>query len=146
MTTTLLAIDPGNSSGWALFSGGVLTHAGTCRTPPLQAISATHIIAERPTIYPTDVAKPAGIITLAIGLGRWLEANRHVPPERVTLVEPRSWKGSVKKTIHHERCARALTAAERAAVVWDVLGLDARDAVCLGLFGLGRVAIGGLGG
>jgi len=52
---------------------------------------------------------------------------------------PAEWKRHVKKELHHRRIGEALTASEREAVVWGSLGHDARDAVGIGLFALGRI-------
>lgn len=55
---------------------------------------------------------------------------------------PTAWKGNTAKGVHQERCRKVLSPEER--LIWDTLGHDARDAVAIGLFHLGRVERGGL--
>ncbi len=52
---------------------------------------------------------------------------------------PAEWKRHVKKELHHRRIGEALTASERELIAWGRLGHDARDAVGIGLFALGRI-------
>ena len=50
---------------------------------------------------------------------------------------PSEWKRQVHKELHHRRIRAALSTPEQG--VWDALGHDARDAVGIGLFALGRI-------
>lgn len=50
---------------------------------------------------------------------------------------PAEWKSQVAKDLHHRRIREALMESETA--LWDGQGHDARDAVGIGLFALGRV-------
>lgn len=50
---------------------------------------------------------------------------------------PSEWKRQVAKDLHHQRLKDALDDGE--AEIWAALGHDARDAVGIGLFAMGRV-------
>lgn len=50
---------------------------------------------------------------------------------------PSEWKKQVEKGLHHRRIRESLTDDE--ASVWDGQGHDARDAIGIGLFALGRI-------
>ena len=52
---------------------------------------------------------------------------------------PAEWKRHVKKDLHHRRIGEALTPEEREDIGWSSLGHDAKDAVGIGLFALGRI-------
>ena len=54
---------------------------------------------------------------------------------------PSEWKRSVGKSLHHERLKEALGWEDYELDVWSGLGHDARDAVGIGLFALGRTDV-----
>lgn len=167
--TTTLAIDPGKSMGWALFSGAALVRCGAfdgdydagMRTfgessglPP--GFSYTdRIVCERPQYYPpTRGAKrvdPNDLITLALRAGAVVGSVRRLYPcVEVRWVLPATWKGSVPKPIHQRRIWEALTPAEQASARPAPAGpvaarrespgwTDTLDAIGLGLYDLGRL-------
>ncbi len=143
----LLAIDPGISTGWALFSQGILHRVGTgqlwdCGYPNM-------CIMEKPQIYPHAKGRPNDLITLAIQVGEYkqLVESRGA---RVELVLPHTWKGNVPKEIHHARILGKLSEAEKALVPRvktsqkNPHGYDNNilDAVALGMYRLGRLVPG----
>ncbi len=152
----VVAIDPGNCTGVAVFVDGVLvfayasTPAGSLILPPgdiLQRASEAHGIVELPRIYPSKgrnrgTKNPQSIVRLAVTLGRW-EERLNALGIAFDEVHPRDWKGTVNKDAMCRRIERRLTAAERA--VLDALELpDSKrhnvvDAIGLGLHRLGRL-------
>ena len=139
----LLAIDPGVSTGWALFNGTVLTACGLGH-PRHRALDVTQVIIEHPRIYPGGRTRdPNAIVKLAVNAGEWGGRYAHVGPVR--YVEPRVWmRGNPPKGINHNRIRAELRADER-----DVLAAVLRalpeskhehvlDAAGIGLFHLGR--------
>lgn len=108
----ILAIDPGIDTGWALINEeGLLYLAGL--GPPGWWGTATFCVIEKPQVYRGRASKgdPNDLITLAITVGRYVEqASGRVP---VHLVLPTTWKGQIKKEIHHPRILGALSQAER---------------------------------
>lgn len=148
----LITIDPGNTTGWAAFSDGVLVHAGVdkkadlfggqgtllgCRSP-----APTTILIELPRWYPRDQVDTNDLIDLAVLVG---EAKRFYEVQgcRVELVSPRTWKGTVPKKIHNQRVLGCLTPEEVAVMPRRPRAKDHDnnmvDAVGMGLWKLGRL-------
>ncbi len=140
-----LAVDPGLSTGWALVdANGTLTKCGRGEVFP----KCDRGIIELPQIYRASMspAPPAGLIVLAVRVGQYKE-RLEVTGATVELVQPASWKGQVKKNIHHPRILAALKAADLQAMrdglrgltdkqaedVWDAIGL-AKWAFAMGKF------------
>lgn len=98
---TLLAIDPGEHSGWALMAnfdnGWVLQGASVVRpsdpwTCPLPRVDVA--VIEFPKMYPQGHPRPNDLLKLAATAGRWIE--RLTPKcKHLELVYPRDWKGTV---------------------------------------------------
>lgn len=138
----LLAIDPGNDLGWALFDGGTLERAGL-RNPPVDA--AHQAIIERPQVYRSSKSKgdPNDLITLAIGVGQMKERLESCGAT-VELVLPATWKGQIPKDIHHRRILGLLAPTEKTRLDACLSGVAAGirhnvlDAVGLGLWFLRR--------
>lgn len=152
----LLAIDPGTDTGWALFSDAndrdgrhrlVACGLGDPRlSDKHRAADITRVVIERPMIYPRGQTKnPNDVVALAVNAGEWGGLYRQWAA--VEYVLPFQWKGSVPKSIHHERVLAKLSDAER--VVVDQTLTRGRsiargkrhnvlDAIGLGLFGVGR--------
>jgi len=98
MSVYILGLDPGADQGWALLRDGELISCGLGE--PLA--SGCLCIVERPTIYKYGKAKPEDIITLAIRAG--MAAGRAQSRGcTVEWVEPRTWKGTISKDMHHRR-------------------------------------------
>jgi hypothetical protein len=100
--TTLLAIDPGAKTGWALYQkfteGWTLTGCGV--TDPSGGIPIQPrdiVVIEEPQIYPNSPARPADILKLQRIVGRYEE--RFSGAKYVHFVHPHAWKGSVPKEI-----------------------------------------------
>ena len=151
MPSTVLAIDPGIDAGWALFVEGRLTDCGMGNLPePSTLPPVCLVIAERPHIH-RGTRNPDDIVTLAIDLGMRLRPYRDAG-KIVDTYLPVQWKGNVPKEIHHPRVMRALTVqelatvarvfeAKRTARAWLVppgKQHNVKDAIGLGLFGVGR--------
>lgn len=139
----LLSIDPGAFAGWALFDGTLLIQCGLVTPgnwayfvdePPWS--SPVNVLIEEPTLYPHSKANPASVMALQLKVGE-LKGRFEAVGCKVELVEPRTWKHSVPKHIHHARAAKVLNDAERALVANK--RHDVWDAVCLGLWKLKRM-------
>jgi hypothetical protein len=99
----ILGIDPGLNTGWAFLAVGELyvCSAGLGDPRNLRHV-ADHVVIEKPVIYPHAKENPNSLLTLAIQVGRYQEhfATRGIP---VTLVEARTWKGQVPKSVTEKR-------------------------------------------
>lgn len=120
------AIDPGKVSGWAVFVDGALHECGTLRTDSgswtlphdlwwCSQWNGRVAVVEKPVVYPHHrggTRNPASIVDLAVLVGRFYEML-HRCGYVVSLVEPRSWKGTAPKDIHARRIVKKLSAEER---------------------------------
>ncbi len=104
---TVLAIDPGEHAGWAIYEQGRLAGCGLIRNmayPYPVVPPGTHVIVERPQVYPRSVSKadPNDMIELAIKAGEFQGYYRLygclIPALRI---HPRMWKGQVPKDVHN---------------------------------------------
>lgn len=119
--TSLLAIDPGARTGWALF----IELAGVFRLSACGVASPTEpptwpgmkkidqVVIENPVIYPNQKARPKDILTLARIVGRYQERFDASPIE---LVEPREWKGSIDGDVMIHRIEGAFDAGDKRIV------------------------------
>jgi len=93
---TLLAIDPGNDQGWAVYSAGVLCACGLGDVP-VDYSRPRALVVEIPDRVNAGVPL-ASIITLALSAGRQLERyGSRVPEEMVFTPFPCQWKGNADK-------------------------------------------------
>lgn len=133
----LLAVDPGNVTGWALFRNGLLEASGSCGPSGWGNLTAPGFaLIEMPTIYPHSKADPNRIMKLQMKVGE-LKARFEISGSKVELVEPRTWKGRVPKEVMKGRTIRKLSAQEYARIPTGA-PLDTWDAVALGLWRIGR--------
>ena len=116
----IVTVDPGIATGWALWEEGIMTLADCGLGDPRS--STRHKIAdvscvwiESPTIYPRSKAKPNDIVKLAIKAGYWWGIYDQFAVD-VHLVEPRTWKGQVPKTVHHKRVMGKLASFEKTII------------------------------
>lgn len=161
----VLAIDPGASTGWAIFHSlcgadwelfqcGVadidehVMPGGRPEKLPASLRGAPALVQPEPSFLVIEIPQitkytpnPASIITLALNAGRWIERSK-CHPDNITKVFPTTWKGQVKKEIHHPRILAALTEGERNLIPklrsQKAQG-DMMDAVGLGLWHVGRM-------
>jgi hypothetical protein len=149
MTATLIAIDPGEVSGVAFFSNGLLASAALTDVA-LGLLTAAmfwkaDVVIELPQIYRASRSKgdPNGLITLAVMVGRYVERAKAQGAAEVTLVKPAEWKGQTPKKVHNQRVLAKLSAEELR--VLSTSGIKAKlehnviDAIGLGLWRLGRM-------
>lgn len=141
----VLAIDPGvKASAWALFEGGRLISRGKLATADLRqppVIPYLHplmsVLIECPQVYTHGPqAAPGDLIDLAMIVGRLTQTFISMGHSVVGVVLPRDWKGQVPKATHHARMTEALTDSEVSLL--SRVDHNVRDAVCLGLWFLGR--------
>lgn len=153
----ILCIDPGDDTGWALWSGRSLHSCGLgvkinqlVLVPAISVdeIAMLHIeraFIEWPVIYPRSPVPPNDILMLArsaaeIG-GALKDRGLHVD-----YIEPSSWKGQTPKKVHNARTKAKIKAklsrAEQEAVsracaaVAPSAAHNILDAVGLGLWAL----------
>lgn len=131
----LLAIDPGLTTGWAVFIGGVLETCGTVKPVLWETLAVPpggFVTIEEPTIYPHSKADPANVMALQLKVGEL----KHLFESRgykVELVQPRTWKGGTPKEIHNARTLNKLTSVELARIPAKRTH-DTIDAIGLGLW------------
>lgn len=137
----ILAIDPGEWTGSAVFTDGFLTDCGVTRYHPAMLSCASLIVVELPCWRKHSPADPNDLITLARKVGRIEEraSECFIPIE---LVTPSTWKGSVPKRIHNKRVLDALSAKECEVVDAVKCAPSVKhnmiDAIGLGLWRVGR--------
>lgn len=132
-TASLVAIDPGKDTGYcALDERGLVVECGL----GVPSIFSEKTIIEYPTVYWKSKADPNSLLVLATRVGRILEKSS-VFSRHVALVEPRVWKGSIPKSVHHKRLKKILNLQEEFIVneevkkyatskrhnIWDAVGL-----------------------
>lgn len=133
-----LSVDPGEHAGFCVLDDDLSILGCGINAPPREKYKV--VLVERPTIYPHSGINPANIITLAITLGKIVGPLEELGA-RIKEVEPRTWKGQIKKPPHHRAIRKALPAAELAIVNEDLRGIraklqeDAMDAVGLAIYG-----------
>lgn len=139
----LIAIDPGVSTGAAVFRGGELA---LCWVGDPRFFGVGHMVIECPQAYAPRLSKgdPNDLIKLAVRVGRYVEAFelQTIPTE---MVLPNEWKGQIDKEIHHRRAEKRVSPNELEIWAHAKKGLskkatlDLGDAVALGLWRLGRL-------
>ncbi len=159
----LLAIDPGQDSGWALFNaerrlaicGLGLATLGTMRL--LRALS--EVIIECEQLHGRSEKNPNSILLMARNAGEWFGRCSEYC-ENVRYIRVADWKGSTPKDINHRRTLEKLDPSELKALVIGCKDLSPRsaaidaairkglttsdkrqnvlDAIGIGLWGVGR--------
>jgi len=142
-----VSIDPGKTTGYAVWRHGTLMSAGVCKPqsfPYLEEVHVNQIVIERPWIYPrgkrdhkTGLDRQINvndILGLALIVGEIAGSVRETHGAEVVYYKPSDWKGQLPKDVHHQRVKIALSAAEGERVVlprakkaqadlWDAVGL-----------------------
>lgn len=146
----LLAFDPGETTGWALFRAGRLIAAGSAKSAdglehymPDEAEKTRWVLIELPQErHHGRKTNVRSIITLAVRVGE-LKREWEARGAEVELVWPTTWKGSVPKSIHNRRVLAALSEEERALLPKRPRAKkhdhNMLDAVGEGLWKLGRM-------
>ena len=143
---TLLAIDPGASTGWAIFSDdGELVRC--CQgNPPISWFGCipSKVLIERPQVYPRSKVPPNDLITLALLAGRYEERFDRMGSV-VEYILPHAWKGTLDKAIVHERMWVKLNPREQAAIHKGGVGVPPKKREdMLDACAMGKVHWGGL--
>ncbi len=145
----ILAVDPGETSGWAIYNRGVLQESGECDVfsdapsrviEYLKTFAALHlIVVERPFMvrFGTQVAVGAGDVI-------WRRcAERNGLRSRIVRVYPATWRARITGMSSAKR--EVARAAEQVRAVQETgasCGPDEAAAVCIGLWAIraGEVA------
>jgi len=141
----LLAIDPGEHTGWAVYEAE--KNLIGCGLGDPHADRADLIVIELPQVYPMQQVPPNDLIVLAFLAGRYAGVGESSTgpakgPAEVHTVLPHQWKGNLPKDLCAIRVRAALTPAERTIV--DAIDVPEKkrhnvmDAIGIGLFTLGR--------
>ena len=139
---TLLAIDPGNDTGWALFDS--CRRLQRCGLGYPDAGTIDDLIIECPKLRPRGEKNPNAILSVARNAGEWAGRFESRCAAPVRYVTPNDWKGGTPKDISHARIWANLDDKEKAIADAAVKGIAAGkrhnvfDAIGLGLFGVGR--------
>lgn len=144
----LLAIDPGKTSGFSLFSDrGRLLACGlgdpvACRWHVPSAFSK--VVIEQPRVYPGGRTKnPNDVLSVAVNAGEW-GGRYSFQGCAIEYVTPSGWKGQTKKEIQHARDWARLDLDEQDLVSRSGKGIAASkrhnmlDAIGIGLWAVGR--------
>lgn len=115
--TWILAIDPGQDSGWALGTDGGLQQFGLGRTPRAHLVTPGtvephHCIIEMPRVYPRGKARPNDLLTLAVNVGQHKERAEQYG-WALSLVYPRDWKGTLDPDVLCNRTEAKLSVQQR---------------------------------
>lgn len=139
-----VTIDPGETTGWALWADDGTLRAcglGDPRSSELHvAEHVHHAWIESPRLRPHGEKNPNAILTLARNAGEWGGQYRVLAVAEVHYVTPSDWKGQLSKDICHARAWGKLNADEQAVVNKAGRGMSAStrhnmlDAVGIGLW------------
>lgn len=144
----LIAVDPGQRSGVAVYDhGAIAARVITALIPPTRARTpdvvsfvatmterGTFVVLERPTIHAIDRLKgDANDITDLSYLAGRIAGAAEAAGGVVESYLPAQWKGAVKKSIHQARIARDLERRGLAAWIeqWHAVDHNGRDALAL---------------
>jgi hypothetical protein len=134
----LLAIDPGEHTGWAVFDViGVLIGCGL-GDPHVER--AARVVIELPQVYPQQQVPPNDLIALAFLAGRY--ASKAGDGAEISTILPHQWKGNMPKDVCAARVRFKLAPEEKAVV--DAISVpkgqkhNVMDAIGIGLFASGR--------
>lgn len=128
-----LSIDPGESSGWALWSDRKLSACGAGDFLTLRLMLSTHrqgisaAVIELPQVYARKKSKgdPNDLIRVGVQVGRYVESLDRLGC-KVLLVHPHDWKGTIEKAPHHAQIWASLGPAEQEIVRRNGTGLGAK--------------------
>lgn len=138
----IAGIDPGRRSGLALMRAGRVLGAWTLDGDELEAQVgalvgyASRVAIETPRAYPGSPVRAQDLVRLA-RRAQTMATRLEVVGVAVTLVEPRSWKGTLPKKTFHGRVRRCLDEQDWAS--YDKLSEHAKEAIGLALWLDGRL-------
>lgn len=145
----LIAIDPGNVQGIAVFENNRLRAAFERTFIDLRveaimlrsiavAYTPKRVVVELPQVYPVRKWKgdPNDLISVAVHVGIVVSSFSQ-SCEHVDLVKPRQWKGQTPKDVSSQRTLNKLTEDEKKNIE-KVKSSHVLDAIGLGLWALGR--------
>lgn len=128
-----LSIDPGESSGWALWNEitGKLYACGAGDFTALRLFLSGHsyridgAVIELPQVYLKRLSKgdPNDLIKVAVQVGRYVESLDRLGCV-AKLVHPHQWKGTITKDAHHAQIWAKCTPQEQEIIRRHGQGLN----------------------
>ena len=155
----LIAIDPGATTGVAIFAAGLAACDTDSRLRGVRLIKGSHgintleiprllyafprsdVVCEVPQSYSGSIVSKQSLLKLSFRAGYLVGQLR---PREVTAVKPREWKGQAPKAVDHNRTRRILTIEELDVLIAEMGRYrkseqhNIMDAVGIGLWKLGR--------
>lgn len=149
-STIICAIDPGKKPGFCVVEATkgdkpALIYAGKEPAAFRDYVSYFHrhgaqiaAILETPVVYQGGKSDPNAIVQLALTAGA-LARFAFPAGIPVACVEPTTWKGAIKKAMHHQRIRPGIVAGlfrntDYAIRVWDQSNTDEKDAIALAIW------------
>jgi hypothetical protein len=151
----ILAIDPGEATGWAIIDDGVLFACGLAKVGrfeerldlgdslPVVGPVDSRLVIEVPETYTSGPLKGHDNSQLTIRVGRIREHYKFLP---ATQYLPKQWKGQVPKETHNRMVRAALNISETTTYLGCVrqiaegLRNNVLDAIGLGKYHARRMA------
>lgn len=134
----MIAVDPGNTTGIAVFRDALLIRAIKVCEPVHSAwhwegLIGAHVFCEVPQVYPDEKTKLQDLITLSVTAGYVVGEMR---PRKVTMVFPKTWKGQRPKPVDNRLTLKLLNDRERQ--IANGADHNVLDAIGIGLWALKR--------
>ncbi len=122
----LLAIDPGVSTGWALFNNAFRLHSCGLGMPTVSD-APDEVVIECEQLRGRSEKNPNSILLMARNAGEWFGrfAARGAYTQYIRVAD---WKGATPKDINHRRTFSKLGPDELAALVSGCSGVSPRSA------------------
>ncbi len=130
---SVLAVDPGKTTGWAWFWMGELKRCGRLPSTRIGELPIAQLLVIEEPVIRRRHPRPNDILKLAVLAGEI--AGRYT---LVRKVKPEEWKRQLPKKVCWERAKSKLTMNEMRIVKLDATDHNVKDAIALGLWALGR--------
>ncbi len=121
----LLAIDPGENTGWAVFDVGQLHSCGLGPPSTGPFIELEEVVIECEQLRGRSERNPNAILLMARNAGEWF--GRFDGLAKVRYVRVADWKGRTPKDINHRRSFAQLAPPELQALVTGCKGMSPRS-------------------
>lgn len=138
----VVGVDPGNAAGLARFEDGILVEAlevaGASAASAVAGWAPQVLVVEVPQIYRHTGKGDPNLLRSCFRVAyQCTGVAIHEQGSLVVEASPAEWKGQVPKQIHQARMRKRL--AGREVEIFDRVGHNARDAIGLVLWHLGKM-------